>query len=223
MLFADSITSGSIVSSAGNSYPSVFAQECNPVIGWSPIWAECQFGNSVGLDNPGVGATIIQVPGAGFKGHFIFDASPPETTGPTHLITLGDSNRDKTLATQPGTSPTWDQFDAYIGYDSPSNGSPMQVSFGAGASLSQYIANVGDGINFGERLTATQKIFRVPVQLYSVPYSQLAQLTGQSNGSSLYCLDCLNVADDRASFDSDAAPGGHGSPLILENGRWRVH
>lgn len=163
----------------------------------------------------------MQLPGSGFKGPLIFEVSPAWSgIGPTHAITLADSNRDKTLATPPGTSPPWDSGDSYIGFDGPTNGSNAQVAFGAGTSISQYIDNPGDNVNYLERLTAAQKIFRVPVQFDGTSYSSL---TNQPNGTFVYCVDCKNIADDGVTFDSDAAPTGHGTSILRENGHWRVH
>ena len=228
-LYTDNLTSGGIINSAGNTYPSVFAKECNPLYSWSPIWVDCAAGNSVGNDNPAVGAQVVQLTGTGgspggYKGRLVYTISPASWgTDPTHIITLVDSNATKTLATQPGTSPTWDTNDTYIGVDAQTNGTQTQLSFGAPVSISHYIANTGDGIHYLERLTANNKIFQVPVQLDPVFYLQLALLTNQSNGSTVYCMDCMNVADDQAAFDSNATPGGQGTSLLLENGHWRVH
>jgi hypothetical protein len=229
MLFTDNLTSGTIVNSAGNTYPSVFAQECNPVDGWSPIWVLCASGNSVGNDNPAVGAQVVQLVGTGgspggYKGRLIYTMSPSSWgTDPTHVITLADSNATKTLATQPGMSPTWDVNDTYIGFDTQTNGTNAQLSVGAPVAISSYIANVGDNVNYLERLTANSKTFRVPVRLDTVSYAQLGLLPSQPDGSTVYCIDCMNVADDQAPFDSDAMPGGHGTSLLQENGHWRVH
>jgi hypothetical protein len=46
-----------------------------------------------------------------------------------------------------------------------------QLSFGSPVSISNYIANVGDGINWLERLTANLKSFKVPL---SAPVYQTA-------------------------------------------------
>jgi hypothetical protein len=228
MLYTDNLTSGAIINSAGNTYPSVFAQECNPTIGWSPIWVQCAAGNSVGNDNPAVGADVVQLTGTGgspggLKGRLIYTISPASWgTNATHVITLSDSNATKTLATQPGVSPTWDTNDSYIGYDAQTNGTQTQLSLGAPVAISNYIANTGDNVNYLERLTASNKTFRVPVQLDTVFYAQLGQLAN-SNGSTVFCADCMNVADDGVTFDSNANPGGHGTSLLYENGQWRVH
>jgi hypothetical protein len=228
-LFVTGISPAAIVASAGATYPSVFAQLCNPTASWSPVWVECAAGNSVGNDNPAVGAQIVQLTGTGgspggYKGRLIYTLAPGSPgTSPTHVIALSDSNPTKTLSTQPGISPSWDAGDSYIGYDAPTNGTQTQISFGAPVAISNYIANTGDNVNYLERLTATGKVFRVPLQFDSVPYAQLAGLSNVPNGSTVFCLDCLNAADDQAAFDSNAAPGGHGTNLLRENDQWRVH
>lgn len=228
-LYSDNLTSGAIINSAGNTYPSVFAQECNPTVGWSPLWVQCAAGNSIGNDNPAVGAQVVQLTGTGgsnggYKGRLIYTISPASWgTNPTHVITLSDSNATKTLGTQPGISPTWDTDDTYIGYDAYTNGTQTQLAFGAPVAISDYIANTGDNINYLERLTANSKTFRVPITLDTLSYAQLASLPTTLDGTMLYCTDCMNVADDGAAFDSNAMAGGHGTSLLHENGEWRVH
>ncbi len=86
-------------------------------------------------------------------------------SGPSHIITLSDSNFQKTVATA-NHRPSNDASDAYIGYDR-GTGNPTQIgiSFGAPLSLSNYIGNVGDGTNWLERLTSVLKEFKTNVQM----------------------------------------------------------
>jgi hypothetical protein len=87
--------------------------------------------------------------------------------GPSHIITLNDSNPQKTMATDQHRPPN-DANDAYIGFDrGAANGNPQTVgiSFGAPVSLSNYIGNVGDGTNWLERLNASLKEFKTNVQM----------------------------------------------------------
>ena len=89
-------------------------------------------------------------------------------TGPGHIITLSDSNFQKTIATA-NNRPTNDANDAFIGYDQ-GDGNPTRIgiSFGAPQSISNYIGNAGDGKKWLERLTSTLKVFTVPVSIPSV-------------------------------------------------------
>src|SRR5439155_1048821 len=75
-------------------------------------------------------------------------------TGPGHIITLSDSNFQKTIATA-NNRPANDANDAYVGYDQ-GDGNPANIgiTLGAPKSVSQYIANAGDGANWLERLSA---------------------------------------------------------------------
>lgn len=224
MYFTDQLPRGAIVNSAGGTYPSVFAQECQPQGNWTATWEQCAGGNSVGNDYPPVVATLLQesVTGGAFgglKGRMIFEMPPGSSTGPTHVITLSDSNPDKTLAT-PGNRPTFDPNDSYIGYDGRAFPSQMPISFGSPVSISRYIGNDGDGVSYLERLTATMEQYRVPVSLVAVTFASLPVMP---DGTVLYCFDCQNVHDDGAAFDSDAEAGGHGTNLLHENGQWRIH
>jgi hypothetical protein len=155
----------------------------------------------------------------GLKGRLIFEMPPGASTAPTHVITLADSNPDKTLAT-PGNRPTNDPNDSYMGYDGGYFPSTMGMSIGAPVSISRYIANTGDGVNYLERLTATREQYRVPVSLSAVTFANLPTLP---DGTVLYCSDCKNVGDDGMLFDSAAVGDGHGTNLVHENGQWRVH
>ena len=66
-------------------------------------------------------------------------------SGPGHIITLSDSNFQKTIATA-NNRPINDANDAFIGYDQ-GDGDPVNIgiSLGAPKSISNYIANAGDG------------------------------------------------------------------------------
>jgi len=103
----------------------------------------------------------MQMSGNGLKGRLIFEEpGVSSVVNPTHVITLEDSNPQKTIA-DPNNRPSWDANDTYVGYDGGNGGT--QLSFGAPISISHYIGNVGDNVNWGERLTKSQKTFNVPV------------------------------------------------------------
>jgi hypothetical protein len=223
MYFGDVLPDGPIVNSAGATYPSVFAQMCHTATLMS-IWEQCVGGNSAGNDYPAVAATLLQLSNSGgspggLKGRMIFELPPGSSVGPTHVITLADSNPDKTLATA-NNRPSWDPNDTFIGYDGGYVPSKTQMSMGAPVSISRYIGNPGDGINYLERLTPQQEQFRVPVLLNLTTFSQLPD---SSDGTVVYCSDCRNIADDGVAIDTAASGGGHGTTVLHENGQWRVH
>ncbi len=168
--FTDNLTAGAIVNSNGAMQPSVFAQTCNPGSYITPVWLQCLGGNAYSNNNPTVVGTLLQLgasgggnPGA-LKGRLIFELPPLSAAGATHIITLADSNPSKTLADRLNR-PSWDANDTYIGYDQPTPQDPwkVQLSFGAPISISNYIGNAGDNVNWLERLTRVNKTFKVPV------------------------------------------------------------
>jgi hypothetical protein len=167
--YAQTITQGGFVNSDGANQPSVFAQECDPMVQQSAIWTECQSGNAVSNDYAPIVGTLFQdsafggQPG-GLKGRVIFEEPPQSSVPATHIITLADSNPTKTLAS-PMHRPSWDAADSYIGYDQPNNQftNSTQLSMGAPVSISLYIDNPGDGTNWLERLSSSLKSFKVPV------------------------------------------------------------
>ncbi len=156
------------------TYPTVFADKCEaaPFAG-SPIYAVCPAnGGGEGVAGTALNATIlgfgVGASGAGgtennLKGRLIFEKGPGTNYfGPTHWITLGDSNPAKTAAY--GTSrPPNDPNDVWIGLDPTASVALTLVplAFGSPVSISNYIGNVGDGTSWQERLTTNTKTFNV--------------------------------------------------------------
>lgn len=196
--FTDVLSGVSVVSSYGASQPSVFAQECDTMPNYTAVWVQCAAGNALGNDNPGVEGTVYQEAGfnapGGLKGRIIFSVPLGSDVSASHVVTLMDSNPEKTQAS-PISRPTWDPSDTFIGYDAPvASASTMQLSFGAPVAISNYINNVGDNVNWLERLAASQKTFRVPVQVPellsgSTSNTDLAgtiAISGETSGSYLF-------------------------------------
>ena len=154
----------------GMAAPAVIAGDCQAVSYWTPLWLSCYTSMAPGTFYE-QGALLMAVKPnqdsglkTNLKGRLNF---PMLGTGPGHIITLSDSNFQKTVATA-NNRPTNDASDAYIGYDQ-GDGNPAHVgiSMGAPVSLSNYIGNVGDGTYWLERLTSGLKEFKVPVQMDS--------------------------------------------------------
>ncbi len=152
----------------GVNAPAVISTNCNSLGGWTPIWLSCytSMAPSTFYEQ---GALVMAVKPnqdgglrTNLKGRINF---PTLGTGPGHIITLSDSNFQKTIATA-NNRPSNDANDAFIGYDQ-GDGNPAHVgiSVGAPVSISSYIGNVGDGTNWLERLSAAQKEFKTNVQL----------------------------------------------------------
>jgi hypothetical protein len=104
------------------------------------------------------------------KGRLNFATTPyVGSIFPHHVITLLDSQPGLTEATF-GYRPLASANDTWIGLDMPSSGAGLnsgQLAFGAPVSITNYIAQVGDGAhaNWLERLTSKQKTFAVPVKI----------------------------------------------------------
>ena len=151
----------------GAAVPTVYASHCGPAT-LPNTWVTCLAGDSVG-NNAVPAATVLQygISAGGDpvnrKGRLIFGRGPLTSVNSGHYITLVDSNPTKTMNTR-GYRPVNDKTDTYIGLD---NGSVQmtqaQLAFGAPISISNYVGNEGDGKGWGERLTAKQKTFAVPV------------------------------------------------------------
>lgn len=170
-LFADStdfVTGVSpIVNVLGVSAPTVYANHC-AARALPNTWVSCLAGDSVG-NNAVPSATVLQygtVSGgdpADRKGRLIFGRGPASSLIRGHYITLVDSNPTKTMNTRGYRAPS-DSADTYIGLDNSSVAlNQAQLAIGAPVSISGYIGNEGDGKHWGERLTAKDKTFAVPV------------------------------------------------------------
>jgi len=166
----DSATS-SVVAVQGMMAPALIATSCDSLAAWTPLWVSC-FSAMAPSSFYEQGAFLLAVkPGAdgqrrtNLKGRLNFSTLG---TAPGHIITLSDSNFQKTIATA-NNRPSNDANDSFIGYDQ-SNGDAENVgiSLGAPKSLSSYIGNVGDGKSWLERLTSTLKSFRVPITTNSL-------------------------------------------------------
>jgi len=161
---------GNIVSVSGMVQPSAISTSCDAVTGWTPIWLSC-FSAMAPTTFYQQGALLIAVKPnndangtLNLKGRLNFSTLG---SGPGHIVTLSDSNFQKTIATQ-NNRPTNDQNDSFIGYDQ-GDGNPAHIgiSFGAPVSVSNYIGNAGDGTNWLERLTGTLKEFKTNVKMDS--------------------------------------------------------
>ncbi len=102
------------------------------------------------------------------KGRLNFSTTPFASLAAHHIITLVDSQPALTQATW-GYRPPASANDTWIGTDVSREArlDAGQLAFGSPVSITNYIAQSGDGVhaNWLERLTAKQKIFAVPVKI----------------------------------------------------------
>ena len=145
------------------------------------------------------------------KGRLNFSSAPAAYLQAHHIITLIDSQPALTQATQ-GYRPPASASDTWIGTDAVHN-TPLysgQLAFGAPVSITNYIAQTGDGVhaNWLERLNASLKEFNVPVK-----FDQSVTIAGLANG-------CLNVVSGViASTGSACGSGGGGGNVSSVFGR----
>ena len=157
-----------VVAVHGTAAPAVISMNCDSLAGWTPVWLSCFSAMAPGTFFEQGSLLMAVKPNAdagqktNLKGRLNF---PTLGTGPGHIITLSDSNFQKTIASANNRPPN-DAADAFIGYDQ-GDGNPTHIgiSMGAPLSLSNYIGNVGDGTNWLERLNATLKEFKTNVQM----------------------------------------------------------
>ncbi len=161
-------TTSNVVAVQGTAAPAVIATNCDALGGWTPLWVSCYSAMAPSTFYE-QGAFLLAVKSntdgglrTNLKGRVVFSNLG---TGPGHIITLSDSNFQKTIATANNRA-TNDANDAFIGYDQ-GDGNPAHIgiSLGAPISISAYIANSGDGTNWLERLTSASKEFKTNVQM----------------------------------------------------------
>jgi hypothetical protein len=194
------------VNTAGSSGQSISMLRCLTVSG-SPIWVSC-------LGSGAPAQTVYTPPPTLMPNKFANDGGLMKNqkgrlnfldsgSGPIHIVTLVDSNPNKTFAAQANRASN-DGNDAYIGCDTQScSGGATGLTIGAPVSVSNYIGNVGDGKGWKERLTEKQKTFAVPVVIQNgstltlgsgTPLSQMKVYKASSAaGSKVPPQSCLDV------------------------------
>jgi len=206
------VVSAAVIAEQGTLRTAVTAQSCDSASAVSPVWMQCEGSPTPPSSLYQQQATIMLVKpnndgnlATNLKGRLNFGTLG---TGPSHIITLSDSNFAKTIAAA-DNRPNNDPNDAFIGYDR-GQGDPAQIgiSFGAPTSLSNYIGNVGDGASWLERLTSTMKQFKVPVQTTAVVVAQLQACTSQTEGA-------MQAVSDSTTNAWGATIGGGGSSHVL--------
>jgi hypothetical protein len=123
------------------------------------------------------------------KGRLVFTQTSVAQS-PHHIITLVDSKGNHTKSVL-GYRPTADTADCYLGVDQSGGGAVNQsgLSMGCQKSISQYINNVGDNINFLTRLTSTGMQFATPVS-----FQPFTATLGTSPITSGTCASTVTVA-----------------------------
>src|SRR5437016_737076 len=213
-----------VVAVQGTVAPAVISTSCDAIAGWTPTWISCyaSMAPSTFFEQGAFLMAVKPNQDAGqktnLKGRLNFSTLG---TGPGHIITLSDSNFQKTIATA-NNPPSNDANDAYVGYDQ-GDGNPANIgiTLGAPKSVSQYIANAGDGTNWLERLTANLKEFKTNVQMdgaltVSGPVTANSFVsTGAGPWSVTGSFGTLGTA---ASGKSLLGFGTNGKPQVSENG-----
>ena len=155
--------------------PTVFCQWAPHNIAnvpiYSPFWPVAQEGDSVGNNNPNIGATLknagiaLGTPTSGLTGLYGF-MNTGGGLAQGDLITLSYNNPFLALAT-PGNRPAADANDIAIGLDSAAGAgaSSGQLAFRAPVAISEYIGHIFDNSSAKEKLTASAKTFNVPVTI----------------------------------------------------------
>jgi hypothetical protein len=204
VLYTDLLSSSvQYISSAGGVFPQVFALHCQAGPGTSGyVWPVC-----LGSYNPANQLRLAAGMATGgnpalqnLKGVLNIGGNSA-VTGPTHLITLYDFEPDKTQAYGNTRAPN-SVHDSFIGIDSNNTNITVGLSLGSYGSISQYIANTGDGTSWLERLTATLKEFKTPAK-----FDSTVTMAGLAAG-------CLNIASNGVVGSTGIACGSGGGGAV---------
>ena len=191
------------ISAAGGVFPQMFATHCQSGAGNTGyVWPVC-----LGSYNPQTqmrlmggltvgGSTTLQ----NLKGVLNIGGNSA-VTGPTHMITLFDFEPDKTAAYGSTRAPN-SAHDSFIGIDSNNTNSNVGLSLGSFGSISQYIANNGDGTNWLERLTSTLKEFKTAAK-----FDGTVTIAGLPAG-------CLNISSGGVVGSTGVACGSGGGGAV---------
>ncbi|HWZ84146.1 MAG TPA: hypothetical protein VNW47_16070 [Terriglobales bacterium] len=223
VMFTDLLSASvTYLSSAGGVFPQVFALQCQGGPGGTGyVWPVClgsfypqtQMRLMAGLSLGG-NANLQNLKGV------LNIGSNTAVTGPTHLITLFDFEPDKSSAYGSTRAPN-STHDTFIGIDSSNTNINVGLSLGSFGSISQYIANNGDGTNWLERLTATLKEFKTAAKFDSaVTIAGLA--AGCLNISSTGVVGSTGVACGSGGGGAVASVFGRTGTVVAANGDYSV-
>jgi hypothetical protein len=223
VLFTDLLSaSGQYISSAGGVFPQIFALQCQAGPGGTGyVWPVClgsfypqnQMRLMAGLPLGG-NANLQNLKGV------LNIGNNTAVTGPTHLITLFDFEPDKSSAYGNTRAPN-STHDSFIGIDSSNTNINVGLSLGSYGSISQYIANNGDGTNWLERLTSTLKEFKTAAKFdSSVTIAGLA--AGCLNISSTGVVGSTGVACGSGGGGAVASVFGRTGTVVAANGDYSV-
>ena len=144
------------------------------------------------------------------------------------IITLVDSNPDKTVATS-NYRPAMDANDVWIGNDNEksANRKNVPLAFGAPSSISNYVNALPDGTNWKERLTAKEKTLAVPLVIKEgntltlgtgSPLSRMKiYITNKLKATVVPAQSCVDIAEAAAGLSAGDEVSGVRPPASLGN------
>ena len=200
-----------VIGIAFGGAPAEYAQLCNDngmnVSGGYTVCtgSNTSANNSVPNQPPTILTDGVNTGGGGVpfaKGRMIFETNGTSSSNAHQIITLYDSNPQKTQATT-GHRPTGDPGDMYLGVD-PN----LDLMIGGGAAgIRQYVNNIGDGVSWGEQLTTTQKTFTVPVNAPIVNVTTGFQVNGSFGAPGQTLISTGTGVTWGSCSNSDASSG----------------
>ncbi len=176
-----------IASVGGINIPTVFSTDASAYPSIAGVWIKSPAKVSIGIAGAStMTAELIQAgflsagQATGFKGILNLQHLGGGAPGLSDEITLLDAGEPRARAII-SQRPTIDTNDCGIGWDNTSSGfssASAQLAFHCGAMVSWYIGKKYDNTAWSERLTASTKIFKVPLQLSST----ISQYNGLTTG-----------------------------------------
>ncbi len=221
-LFVDQVGQGAAIIST--SYlPRIFAKRCvdvsNPA-SYTPYWAACTAGDSVGGNNPKVGAYVVQLGWAsGLTGVQNFNVGGAAVAAPQQIITTFDGNPAATLATpgyrRPGTG-----ADSFIGTDTSGNAGTQDQTYGAPGGHNFYVNDPGTNSTHAKfNIGASSATFNVPLTVNG----NLAVASGSVTMPITGSVQCLHVSSTGVVTGTGSDCGsGAGAGTVNSGGALQV-
>jgi len=223
-LFADQVGQGAAIIST--SYlPRIFAKRCsalsNPAA-YTPYWVICTAGDSVGNNNPKVGAYVQQLGTAsGLTGVQNFNVGGSAWAVAQQIITTFDGNPAATLAT-PGYRRTGTGADSFIGTSSTGNAGTQDQSYGAPGGHNFFVNDAGTNSTHAKfNIGASSATFNVPLTVNGSLAVTSGSVTLPITGST-QCLHASATGVVTGTGSDCGSGGGGGSGTVNSGGASQV-
>lgn len=191
---------------------------------YTPYWGVFQTGDSVGNNNPKVGAQVLQIGPAsgpwtsGITGALNFNPGPGASVAPRQILTMMDGGPQQTFAT-PGYVRAGSAADSFIGTDTNGSVGTQDQTYGAPGGHNFYVNDPGTNSTHAKlNIAAASATFNVPLTVNGNLTVPSGSVTLPITGSG---AQCLHVSSTGVVTGSGSDCGG-GSGTVNSGGATQV-